>query len=95
MSEEKIRAVYKEMNTSNVWPDVRRDVAAFIVESDAKSDAAWAEYARARAAYALTMAEYTHDKERVADDTASLDAAKQALCDLGIDVAEVMKAAAR
>ena len=41
------------------------------------------------------MAEYTHDKERVADDTASLDAAKQALCDLGIDVAEVMKAAAR
>jgi len=95
MSEEKIRAVYKEMNTSNVWPDVRRDVAAFIVERDAKRDAAWAEYARARATYALTMAEYTHDKERVADDTASLDAAKQALCDLGIDVAEVMKAAAR
>ena len=95
MNEEKIRAVYKEMNTHKVCPGVRRDVAAFIVERDAKRDAAWAEYARARATYALTMAEYTHDKERVADDTASLDAAKQALCDLGIDVAEVMKAAAR
>ena len=93
MSEPKIEAVRREMTAANVWAE--HGVAAFIVERDAKRDAAWAEYARARATYALTMAEYTHDKERVADDTASLDAAKQALCDLGIDVAEVMKAAAR
>lgn len=95
MNEEKIRAVYKEMNTHKVCPDVRRDVAAFIVERDTKRDSAWAEYASARAAYTLTIAEHDYDERRVEVESATLDAAKRALRDLGVDVDALAKAVPR
>mgnify|MGYP003442545721 CR=1 FL=1 len=90
---EKIDAVYREMGKAGAWRYT--EVAAFIVERDAKRDSAWAEYARARAAYTLTIAEHDYDERRVEVESATLDAAKRALRDLGVDVDALAKAVSR
>lgn len=95
---ERVEAVCNELFNADVWvgDNIKSSkVAAFIVERDVKRDSAWARYASARAAYTLTIAEHDYDERRVEVESATLNAAKRALRDLGVDVDALAKAVSR